>query len=611
MKKALSARHHRRGLFLIFALGIIICVWQLGNTGLVDETPPLFAAASRAMGRTGDWLTPRVNGLPRFDKPPLVYWLMGLGFSLPGQDFWDPLGTWSARLPSALSTVLMMLVLGDTAMRWPQKEDSSPLRTGVVISLVFALSPLVMIWSRIAVSDALLTSTLGVSLLLHWRRYVNPENHCWWLSWILLGLAVLTKGPVAVVLTGITLFSFGFLQRDFITLCKRLRPLWGLLLTALVSLPWYIIELIFEGKPFWDSFFGYHNFQRLTSVVNSHYQPWWFFVFVGLIASLPFTPFLILGIIRVITSLNLNFNSFYENKKNNSLFVFSLAWLIAVFLLFTIAATKLPSYWLPATPAAALLVGFASVRSKQFKFGYLIAWWGSVSLILILSLILWTSNYWLPFINDHEMPSMADDLIASKIPFVGALLLSFSAFLGLIGTYRRRSSKFLLLQAPLFAFHLFVFLPIVELADNLRQKPIREAAKIMVSSKKANEPFAMVGATKPSLHFYTDEIIFYEGRSLGALVNLVERVYFNERNNLIRNVEDKNNPKIASNSILILIDKSTLQKPHWRDLNPDFIGQYGIYKVMRFDRSILRKRADQIIKSGINPDWRVPRPEKI
>ena len=63
----------------VFACGALITLWQLGATGLVDETPPLFAAAGRAMAETGDWLTPRVNGLPRYDKPPLVYWLMGLG----------------------------------------------------------------------------------------------------------------------------------------------------------------------------------------------------------------------------------------------------------------------------------------------------------------------------------------------------------------------------------------------------------------------------------------------------------------------------------------------------------------------------------------------------
>ena len=88
-----TPRQRRRGLLLILALGMAICSWKLGSTGLVDETPPLFAAAARGMAESGDWLTPRVNGLPRYDKPPLVYWLMAAAYALPDPSHWDPLGT--------------------------------------------------------------------------------------------------------------------------------------------------------------------------------------------------------------------------------------------------------------------------------------------------------------------------------------------------------------------------------------------------------------------------------------------------------------------------------------------------------------------------------------
>ena len=65
-------------LLLVLVSGIIIFILGLGSTGLVDETPPLFAAAARAMSESGDWLTPKVNGILRFDKPPFYYWLMAL-----------------------------------------------------------------------------------------------------------------------------------------------------------------------------------------------------------------------------------------------------------------------------------------------------------------------------------------------------------------------------------------------------------------------------------------------------------------------------------------------------------------------------------------------------
>ena len=58
---------------VVLFFGIIIFLLGLGSTGLVDETPPLFAAAGKAMSESGDWLTPKVNGIFRFDKPPLIY----------------------------------------------------------------------------------------------------------------------------------------------------------------------------------------------------------------------------------------------------------------------------------------------------------------------------------------------------------------------------------------------------------------------------------------------------------------------------------------------------------------------------------------------------------
>ena len=166
-------------LLYLVSFGLILFFWGLGDSGLIDETPAKFAAAARSMSVTGNWLTPVSNGIPRFDKPPLIYWLMGLMYSIPNQSSWDPLGSLSARIPSAISSLLLMVVIGDTLMRWPQKNTFTPRRTAVVTALSFALSPFVMIWSRIAVSDALLCGTLGIAMLFQWRCYVKPILNSW------------------------------------------------------------------------------------------------------------------------------------------------------------------------------------------------------------------------------------------------------------------------------------------------------------------------------------------------------------------------------------------------------------------------------------------------
>jgi 4-amino-4-deoxy-L-arabinose transferase-like glycosyltransferase len=97
--------------------------------------------------------------------------------------------------------------------------------------LAFGLSPLVLLWGRIAVSDALFSGLLATSALLAWRCYASGGRH-WWHTWLLLGLAVLAKGPVAVLLLGLCLLLFGWLQVDLPRLWSRLRPLPGLAITA-------------------------------------------------------------------------------------------------------------------------------------------------------------------------------------------------------------------------------------------------------------------------------------------------------------------------------------------------------------------------------------------
>jgi len=107
-------KEKRKLFFSLIFFGLIFFFFDLGSTGLIDETPPLFASAGREMSQSGDWLTPKVNGIFRFDKPPLYYWFSAIFYSLPGNQVWDELGSLSARLPSALSAFGLMLLIADT-----------------------------------------------------------------------------------------------------------------------------------------------------------------------------------------------------------------------------------------------------------------------------------------------------------------------------------------------------------------------------------------------------------------------------------------------------------------------------------------------------------------
>jgi len=587
---------------IIFASGIIIFILGLGNTGLVDETPPLFASAARAMSESGDWLTPKVNGIFRFDKPPLIYWLMGFFYSLPKNEIWDSLGTLSARLPSALGSLFLMLMIGDTLFCWPQKGDRQFL-TPIVASLSFGLSPLIIIWSRTAVSDALLTGTLGISLLLFWRRMVSENNDQCISAWVFLGFAILTKGPVAFILASLTLSSFIFIQKDWRSLLRKINIKKGFLITTLISTPWYVLELIKEGKPFWDNFFGYHNFQRYTSVVNDHAEPFWFFLYIMALASLPFTPFLYHGVFNA-------FKEFLNNIKdgckiNETLHTYSLCWFSSVLIFFSISATKLPSYWLPAIPASAILISGSFTRLKKPNKTYEYLWIFNILILFGISAAFFFSNIWLSSINDPEMPDLASELISSGIIFKAKLFFSLFTFLSIILLSLKSQKIILYLQILLLIGQSFLMSPIRKLADNSRQLPLRDISKLISDIREGNETLAMFGIRKPSLHYYSGQIVFYEPNTKEGLINLSDRLENDRR----ENHEDQ--PDYEYKSLLVVIDQYSSRAQHWSNIDYQKLGEYGIYNLWRIKKSDLNKYSKFLVNSGYKSDWKNRKVEKF
>ncbi|MFM7733761.1 MAG: ArnT family glycosyltransferase [Cyanobium sp.] len=594
--------HFRRGQAGLIAL--VAIAWAmafllgLGDTGVVDESPALFAASARRMVETGDWLVPWVNGLPRYDKPPLVYWLMAIGNSLPAQARWDPLGSLAARLPSALASLLVMLALADTVWRWPQTPAPIERVRGLAFgtALVFALSPLALVWGRTEVSDALFSALLALSLLLAWRCYASGGTG-WWHSWPLLALATLTKGPVAPVLAGISLGLFALLQRDLRRLWQRLQPLKGLALTALLAAPWYLLVLAREGQPYWQSFFGYHNLQRFSRVVNNHQQSWWYFGAVMLLASLPWTPLLLLGLKRALVPLR------PPAAPEHSLLRFAACWLLAVLLFFSIAATKLPSYWLAATPAAALLVGLATAALPATRARQALAC--SALLLLLAAAALAAAPLWIAWIEDPTIPDLPAALLTGQGFALGALitlaaaLLAAGAFSSKPTVRLAQSQLALLLLVPL------VLLPLARQLDQRRAAPLRRLAVEAAQQRRPGESLAMLGLMKPSLHYYSRATVIYEGRSPVGLLNLVDRLATERRPGLAPAAAE------IQPSVLVVIDRQTAELPHWQGWRGRELAAGELYRLLRLDRRWLEERARQLQRQGHGISWRESRPERF
>ncbi len=589
-------------LSIVFIFGLSVLLLGLGSTGLVDETPPLFASAGRAMSQSGDWLTPKVNGILRLDKPPFFYWLMAIFYSLPLNERWDQLGSLSARLPSALSSLLLMMMIADTVFCSTKNHENNCLLS-LIASLSFLLSPLIIIWSRTAVSDALLCATLGASLLSFWRKISSDDERTCIIPWLFLAFAILTKGPVAFVIIFTTLFTFLITHKNWKNLFLKINPGKGLLITFLISSPWYFIQLIQKGNVFWDSFFGYHNLQRYTSVVNNHSESWWFYIFMMVIGSLPFSIFLIHGIFITLKELILKFE--IRSESTNNIYIFSLCWLTSVFLFFSFSATKLPSYWIPAIPAASILIS-RSVQAINIKKSNKSFIWLLTTFILFgFSIAFYFSDSWLVLINDPEMPDLANQIKINGLILKSKLFFTALTIVSTFFIFKFLPKSLLFFQIFFFIGQFFIMPPIRKLADNLRQEPLRNISKRIINVRTKSEPIAMIGIRKPSLHFYSKQIIFYESSSASGLVNLSERFNFGKRSN------ELDQPNYQSDGFLVVIDKYSKQEKHWKEINTQKLGTYGIYSLVRIKRRDLNLSAKKFKEVGIKSTWRIKKYEKF
>ncbi|MEG4349341.1 glycosyltransferase family 39 protein [Microcoleus sp. LAD1_D3] len=548
-------------------------LWNLGNIGLVDETEPLFAEAARQMTVTGDFITPYFNGETRFDKPPLIYWLMAVAYRTLG------VNELAVRLPSALCaiglTCLGFYTLSKEEGRRKEEEgrrkeqegrrkeqegrrkeeeegkffptQNSKLKTRRlplffstpwIGAALIALNPQTIAWGRTGVSDMLLVSCMCAALLAFFLGYTLEEQrekaefspvsasrfpNKWYLTfYVLIALAILAKGPVGIVVPALIVGSFGLYLGNFRQLWREMRPVSGILIILAIALPWYIFVILANGQTYIDSFFGYHNFQRFTGVVNKHSAPWYFYFFVVLVGFAPWSIYLPVAIART----RFWQRSYWRRQPRSAqLSLFALFWFGCIFGFFTIAVTKLPSYVLPLIPAAAILVTLlwsdiiasnepenrrAKLEKKPNSLprGLLVTYIFNVIFLLIIAGATFYCYNWLG--DDPAMPNFPQAIQQSGLLIVGGAIWIITAVAIALLLWKRQQRWILVANLiGLVAFIIFGLTPAYKVVDINRQLPLRQLAQVAVQQKLPGEEFIMVGFWKPSLVFYTQGQVTY------------------------------------------------------------------------------------------------------
>ncbi len=355
-KPCTGASTSQRWLWLLLA---VVAIW-FGNIEyrkLIKPDEGRYAEIPREMVANGDWVTPRLNNLKYFEKPPLQYWATATAYTVFGEH------QWTSRLWTALTGFAGLLLV------WYAGTRLFGCAAGRFAAVLLGGSLLYALMGHINTLDMGVTFfiTLGiVGLLLGQQAESDARTRRNWmyLAWIALGLAVLSKGLMGLVLPGVALFLYSVAQRD-ISVWKRMHWGAGLLLFLLVTAPWFY--LVMKANPeFFQRFFIYEHYTRFTTKEHGRYQPWYYFVPVLLLGMLPWTILMFDTLARTWKN-SVRVDSAFNPER------FLLVWVVFIYTFFSVSGSKLPSYLLPMFPALALLMGKQLAVMNERRLFWMIA----------------------------------------------------------------------------------------------------------------------------------------------------------------------------------------------------------------------------------------------
>jgi 4-amino-4-deoxy-L-arabinose transferase-like glycosyltransferase len=320
-------------------VGLVVLALALnltGNarTGLWDRDEPRYAVCVREMRARGDWLFPTFNGEPRYHKPILIYWLMGLGTALAGD---NPFG---ARLPSAIAGAGAVV-----GVWWLGRRMLGQLG-GRIAALIFATAPIVVIESKLATTDATLSLSLLVGQACLWVLGRGTSPVAAMLFWICLSLATLTKGPVGpalIVASSLLAWWWGWPAAAW----KRLHWRWGLAVFAIITLPWFIAISVQSRGEFLNFAVGRQIVHRVASDMETHGGFPGYYPVVSTVVLYPWSALMPAAIVGA-----------WMRRRSDPNLAFLLGWIIGPLLLLECFRTKLIHYYLPAIPGCALLISW-------------------------------------------------------------------------------------------------------------------------------------------------------------------------------------------------------------------------------------------------------------
>ena len=427
-------------LWSLLILFIFAWLYALGMRTLVPTDEGRYAEMAREMLASGDWITPRLNGIKYFEKPPLQTWMNALTFAVFG------LGEWQARLWTGLCGLLGIAMVGYTGLRLYGA------RTGLYAAMILASCLWWMGLGHINTLDMGLSGMMTLalcSLLLAQRDEATSMERRRWMRWCWTGmaLAVLSNGLIGLILPGAVLVLYTLASRDW-TIWKRLNLTQGLPIFFAICTPWFVLVSL-KNPEFPHFFFIHEHFERFLTKTHRREGPWYYFIPLLLAGLLPWLGLLPASLARAFKQTRPHFHPEYM----------LLIWSGFIFFFFSISGSKLPSYILPIFPTLALLIGAAMAQehSQPPKDNPLqsSAQWNFVLLALIAAIAL----YWVPEVGRFSFHPFEKPYILALRPWLYAAcgLTLLGALLGLV-LYMKAKRELAMLTLAVAGFGCWFFI---------------------------------------------------------------------------------------------------------------------------------------------------------
>lgn len=395
---------------LALLAAIFLAAWLIPSATrtLVRPDEGRYTEIAREMAVSGDYVTPTLNGLKYFEKPPLQYWATATAMTTFGQtDF-------TARWWPAATGLLGLAFVWFAACALIGRE-----RATVATAMLGAMVYYFLI-SHINTLDMGLTAFMTLTMVGMLRGFgvegqSGAATRGWMIAaWVGAALAFLSKGLIGIVLPGAVFVIYLLISRQW-SLLKRLEWVWGPLAFLAIAAPWPL--LVQSRNPEWANFFFiYEHFGRFASEEHDRAGALLYFVPIVIVGLLPWTA--MVGSLFQKKNWQTLRSTYARATMNVPLFL--AIWCVFIFAFFSISKSKLPSYLLPITPAAALLLApvLLSVPAKSMR-------WLVASFVALPVLLFGLAVFSDRFVNETYTTGMVNEFMLYVL--AGAIVFALAA----------------------------------------------------------------------------------------------------------------------------------------------------------------------------------------